>query len=97
MAYVGFHLASLFAPPSSFISSLRERTPAFVKSGWAWLVAQLPNLDPKDLLPLSIEVNTAAITIGNTSTPTLLVAEFQKADGTYGVVPVCYPLALPSL
>lgn len=48
--------------------------------------SQLPSLDPKDLLPISIEVMKSAITIGNTSTPNLLIAEFRRAEGTYGVV-----------
>ena len=46
----------------------------------------MPNLDPKDLLPVGLEVTKGAITIGNTSTPNLLVAEFQRAEGTYGIV-----------
>lgn len=51
-----------------------------------WVRQQMPNLDPKDLLPISIEVTKGAITIGNSSTPNLLVAEFQRAEGTYGIV-----------
>jgi hypothetical protein len=49
---------------------------------------QLPNLDPMDLLPVGIEVTKGAITCGNSSTPNLLVAEFQKTRGTFGVVEV---------
>lgn len=46
----------------------------------------MPSLDPKDLLPCSLEVSKGAITIGNASTPNLLVAQFQRAEGTYGIV-----------
>jgi len=54
----------------------------------AWVGQQLPNLDPKDLLPLGIDIQTGAIILGNQSTPELLVAEFQHAFGTYGIVTV---------
>ncbi|KAI0074167.1 hypothetical protein K474DRAFT_1774197 [Panus rudis PR-1116 ss-1] len=79
--------ASLLGPPGSLISSLARRTPTFVKRASAWIRSQLPSLDPRDLLPISLEASTAAITCGNPSTPQLLVAEFQRAQGTYGVVP----------
>ncbi|KAL4251310.1 hypothetical protein ABKN59_005668 [Abortiporus biennis] len=79
--------SSLFAPPASILSSLQERTPAFVKQACSWLSSQLPNLDPKELLPVSIEVSRGAITCGNASTKSLFVAEFNRASGTYGVVP----------
>ncbi len=46
----------------------------------------MPNLDPKDLLPISFEITKGAVTIGNASTPNLLVAEFRRAEGTYGIV-----------
>ena len=46
----------------------------------------MPNLDPKDLLPISLEITKGAVTIGNSSTPNLLVAEFQRAEGSYGIV-----------
>ena len=35
-----------------------------------------------------MEVEKGAIICGNASTPNLLVAEYKKAEGTYGVVPV---------
>jgi len=54
----------------------------------AWVGQQLPNLDPKDLLPLGIDIQTGAIILGNQSTPELLVVEFQHAFGTYGIVTV---------
>lgn len=54
----------------------------------AWFRQQLPNLDPKDLLPIGIEVTEGSIICGNTSTPSLLVAEFRRSSGTFGVVPV---------
>jgi hypothetical protein len=51
-----------------------------------WLKRQLPNLDPKDLLPIGIEATKGAIVCGNGSTPSLLVAEFSQAEGTFGIV-----------
>lgn len=35
-----------------------------------------------------MEVEKGTIICGNSSTPNLLVAEYKKAEGTYGVVPV---------
>lgn len=78
--------SSQFYPPSNQRSSIR--LPSFISDALIWLNNQLPNLDPKDLLPLGIHVQTGAIILGNASTPSLLVAEFQDAYGTYGVVPV---------
>lgn len=73
-------------PPSTAKRSLR--IPITVQNAFGWLKKQLPNLDPKDLLPLGIEVTTGAIVLGNPSTPSLLVAEFHTATGTFGVVAV---------
>ena len=39
-------------------------------------------------MPISIEVTKAAIVIGNDATPSLLIAEFERSEGTYGIVPV---------
>ncbi|KAH7874742.1 uncharacterized protein C8R40DRAFT_1171340 [Lentinula edodes] len=68
-------------------SSLRTRTPIFLTNLVTWIRGQLPNLDPKDLLPLGIDINKGAIICGNPSTPNLLVAEFQHGSGTFGIVP----------
>ena len=65
------------------------RMPAFVKTSLSWFRQQLPSLDPKDMLPLGIDIQTGAIILGNHSTQNLLVAEFRNALGTYGIVPVC--------
>ncbi|TBU47302.1 hypothetical protein BD309DRAFT_511415 [Dichomitus squalens] len=80
------HDSSILGPPVSLVSSIYKHTPTFVKRSASWVQSQLPNLDPKDLLPISIEATKGAITIGNASTPNLLVAEFRRAEGTYGVV-----------
>ncbi|CAA7261639.1 unnamed protein product [Cyclocybe aegerita] len=77
--------ASPFYPPSGQRRVIR--LPTFITNALNWLRLQLPNLDPKDLLPLGIDVQTGVIILGNPSTPGLLVAEFQHAFGTYGVVP----------
>jgi hypothetical protein len=63
--------------------------PATIQKAVAWFRRQLPNLDPKDLLPLGIEVIKGAVICGNSSTPNLLVAEFQRTEGTFGIVKVC--------
>ncbi|KAF5386043.1 hypothetical protein D9615_002215 [Tricholomella constricta] len=75
--------SSPFHPPSSFNES---SIPYGARKAVAWIKRQLPNLDPKDLLPLGIEVTKGAITCGNNSTPSLLVAEFQRSEGTFGIV-----------
>ena len=75
-------LARTFGSHSVFV-------PRFLSNSFAWIRSQLPSLDPKDLLPLGIEVEKGAIVIGNESTPSLLVAEFARSEGTYGVVSVC--------
>lgn len=63
--------------------------PYGVRATIVWIKRQLPNLDPKDLLPFGIEVTKGAIICGNSSTPNLLVAEFMRTEGTFGVVKVC--------
>ncbi len=64
------------------------RMPSFVVKCLTWLRNQKPSFDGKDLLPLGIDIQRGAIIMGNRSTPNLLVAEFQNAFGTYGIVPV---------
>jgi hypothetical protein len=78
--------SSSFHPPA-----LARRVlpiPGAVRKAVTWVKHQLPNLDPKDLLPLGIEVIKGAIICGNSSTPNLLVAEFQRTEGTFGIVEV---------
>lgn len=88
LAHMSFiESASLFCPPHVERESLK--VPAFVKMSLEWFRQQLPSLDPKDMLPLGIDIQTGAIIVGNSSTPNLLVAEFRNALGTYGIVPVC--------
>ncbi|THU95661.1 hypothetical protein K435DRAFT_829044 [Dendrothele bispora CBS 962.96] len=72
--------------PSLITNSLRMRTPDFLQNAISWIRRQLPNLDPKDLLPLGIEIVKGAIVCGNPSTPSLMVAEFQRSDGTFGII-----------
>ncbi|KAI0743929.1 hypothetical protein C8Q80DRAFT_1355680 [Daedaleopsis nitida] len=81
-----FHDSSILGPPVSLVSSIYRRTPTLIKRAVSWVRSQMPSLDPKDLLPFSLEVSKGAITIGNASTPNLLVAQFQRAEGTYGIV-----------
>ncbi|RDX54978.1 hypothetical protein OH76DRAFT_1397305 [Lentinus brumalis] len=81
-----FQDASILGPPVSLVSSIYRRTPTWMKRTGNWVRHQMPNLDPKDLLPISFEITKGAVTIGNASTPNLLVAEFRRAEGTYGIV-----------
>ncbi|KAJ7901907.1 hypothetical protein B0H14DRAFT_3080144 [Mycena olivaceomarginata] len=62
------------------------RLPVVFQRAWHWVRRQLPTLDPKDLLPLGIEVTKGAIICGNPSTPNLLVAEFGRTEGMFGIV-----------
>ncbi|KAJ7188161.1 hypothetical protein C8R46DRAFT_12137 [Mycena filopes] len=71
-------------PPSIIPGSLR--LPVAFQRAWHWVRRQLPTLDPKDLLPLGIEVTKGAIICGNPSTPNLLVTEFKKTEGMFGIV-----------
>ncbi|KAG6832605.1 hypothetical protein H0H92_014441 [Tricholoma furcatifolium] len=84
------HRASTQASSTQFYtsSSLRPsfRVPRRLQKALAWVKGQLPSLDPKDLLPLGIEITKGAITCGNNSTPTLLVAEFRRSEGSFGLV-----------
>lgn len=69
-------------------ASLLAGAPSVFRNALEWLRSQLPRIEFKDLLPVSMEVEKGAIICGNASTPNLLVAEYKKAEGTYGVVPV---------
>ncbi|KAF8906482.1 hypothetical protein CPB84DRAFT_389294 [Gymnopilus junonius] len=75
--------SSPFYPPSIVRASMQ--VPESLKKAMAWFRHQLPTLDPKDLLPLGIDIQTGAIVLGNPSTPNLLVAEFRDALGTFGI------------
>ncbi|PFH51536.1 hypothetical protein AMATHDRAFT_74889 [Amanita thiersii Skay4041] len=72
------------APPWNIVSFLR--IPLIVRPALDWFKGQLPSLDPMDLFPVGIEGVKGAIICGNSSTPQLLLAEFQRAEGTYGYV-----------
>lgn len=62
--------------------------PSTIRKALEWIRTQLPRIEFNDLLPISMEVEKGAIICGNASTPNLLVAEYTKAEGTYGIVPV---------
>jgi hypothetical protein len=65
-----------------------SNTPSTIKQIISWIKSQLPILSLTDLLPVSLEVEKGAILCGNASTLDLLVAEYKKAEGTFGVVQV---------
>jgi len=65
-------------------------TPKFLRNFVQWLRGQLPDLDAKSLLPISLECFNGGIVCGNMATPNILVAEFTRADGIFGTVPVRY-------
>ncbi|KAK0226200.1 hypothetical protein IW262DRAFT_1457427 [Armillaria fumosa] len=71
--------------PSSVLGVLRLRTPTFLQDAFTWFKRQLPTLDPKELLPIGLDAAKGVIICGNNSTPNLLVAEFQKAEGNLGI------------
>ncbi len=71
--------------PSSVLGTLRLRTPTFLQDAFAWFKHQLPTLDPKELLPIGLDATKGVIICGNNSTPNLLVAEFQRAEGNLGI------------
>ncbi|PCH43678.1 hypothetical protein WOLCODRAFT_122406 [Wolfiporia cocos MD-104 SS10] len=77
---------SVKARTSSLKLSVLRKSPNLIKRTVDWIESQLPQFDPKNLLPIGIEASRGAIICGNASTPNLLVAEFSKAEGTYGVV-----------
>lgn len=74
--------------PPSLLRVFSIGTPRHVQRFFSWAKQEMPSMDPKDLLPVGIEVYKGAIVCGNASTPNLLVAEFQQAEGTYGIVQV---------
>ncbi|KAK0484381.1 hypothetical protein EDD18DRAFT_1361385 [Armillaria luteobubalina] len=71
--------------PSSVLGVLRLRTPTFLQDAFTWFKRQLPTLDPKELLPIGLDAAKGVIICGNNSTPNLLVAEFQRAEGNLGI------------
>ena len=63
-------------------------TPKFLRNFVQWLRSQLPDLNAKNLLPISFECFNGGIVCGNIATSNILVAEFNRADGIFGTVPV---------
>ncbi|KZT11041.1 uncharacterized protein LAESUDRAFT_741340 [Laetiporus sulphureus 93-53] len=80
------HNSTSLRPSLSVVSPMYRKSPGFVKYAINWIKTQLPNFDPKNLLPIGIEATKGAIICGNASIPSLLVIEFGKADCTYGIV-----------
>jgi hypothetical protein len=66
--------------------SLRKM--AWFQRLWLRVFAQLPTMDPKDLLPFGLEIAKAVVICGNAATRNILVFDFQRADGVIGIVPV---------
>ena len=71
--------------PTAFFGA-NVRPPRLIRNAYRWFKQQLPSIDPKDLLPIGIDANKGVILCGNGSTPSLLVAEFSRAEGTFGIV-----------
>lgn len=65
--------------------STKPKLPGFVMPLISWAKEQLPSLDFNDVLPMGLDVTKGVIIAGNHATPNLLVAEFTKSDGWYGV------------
>ncbi|CAK5265757.1 unnamed protein product [Mycena citricolor] len=70
--------------PSILAASLR--LPVAIQRAWTWIRRQMPTLDVKDLLPLGIDVTKGAITCGNSSVENIMVVQFQRTEGMFGVV-----------
>ncbi|THH07232.1 hypothetical protein EW145_g3529 [Phellinidium pouzarii] len=62
------------------------RVPSFFSRFTRRIKRHLPDLDPKNLLPLSFTATKGAITMGNHTTENLFMAQFARATGTYGIV-----------
>ncbi|OJA20857.1 hypothetical protein AZE42_02968 [Rhizopogon vesiculosus] len=72
-----------FYPPHALTNI---KAPPVIHAALAWIKRQTPYLDPNDILPIALELSKVAITCGNPSTPSLLVAECHRAEGTFGIV-----------
>ncbi|KAF9033263.1 hypothetical protein BDZ89DRAFT_1063002 [Hymenopellis radicata] len=71
--------------PSYVLGAMRIKTPTALQDFFSWFKRQLPNLDPKELLPIGIDITKGVILCGNNSTPNLMVAEFENGNGTFGI------------
>jgi hypothetical protein len=89
---MGHPLKSSLAGSAALAHGPPNRVVRAFKRAGSWIERQLPSMDPKDLLPIGIEATRGVVTLGNASTPELIVADFRRADGTYGIVPVRCPL-----
>ncbi|KAF8325178.1 uncharacterized protein EI90DRAFT_3157032 [Cantharellus anzutake] len=56
----------------------------YVKS---FIISLLPKFEFGDFLPISFDLVRGAIMVGNRSTPILLVGAFNRAEGTFQIVP----------
>ncbi|KAG1828967.1 hypothetical protein EV424DRAFT_1507935 [Suillus variegatus] len=72
----------LYPPPA--LANIKA--PPVIHAALAWIKRQTPYLDPNDILPIALEMSKVAITCGNPSTPSLLVAECHRVEGTFGIV-----------
>lgn len=54
------------------------------------VVGWLANIKPDfhEVLPIDVVAVRGAIVLGNASTPSLLVARFSQADGSYSIISV---------
>ncbi|KAI6157760.1 hypothetical protein BKA82DRAFT_130576 [Pisolithus tinctorius] len=71
-------------PPAVFSNI---KAPPIIHAALNWVKRQMPYVDPKALLPVSIEAFKFSITCGNPSTPSLMIAECHRTNGTFGIVP----------
>ncbi|KAI6121684.1 hypothetical protein F5141DRAFT_529930 [Pisolithus sp. B1] len=63
------------------------KAPPIIHAALNWVKRQLPYIDAKALLPVSIEAFKCSITCGNPSTPSLMIVECHGTSGTFGIVP----------
>lgn len=81
-------------PPSSTTSAFSRKVTRWMGIFVDSVSRQLPDLDAKSLLPFSFEALKGSIICGNFSTPNVLVVEFQRTEGLFGLVPVRPPVSL---
>lgn len=75
---------SLYSAGRRMLSAIQ--LPSFVDRLSFWARRQLPDLNPRNLLPLSFEAVKGAITMGNHTTESLLLGQFSRAYGTFGII-----------
>ncbi|EJD45633.1 hypothetical protein AURDEDRAFT_165486 [Auricularia subglabra TFB-10046 SS5] len=78
------HETSVRSPPSRYVGVL-AKAGQITGALWRWFSIGLPTLDWMELLPVGLRVERGAIILGNSSAPSIIVARFSSANGTFDV------------